>query len=108
MTVREQVVIDLNPYDVDIEGSIAILREAPIDLTIPERFRNVVIHHGHHAGEIRFQYLYLHEEPFLVEQVGPDWRITRHGGTIGVFHVVSVIRQNFDALIDLRWEALRP
>lgn len=103
-----KITIDCNEYDVDIEGSIAVLREAPIDLTIPERFQNVVIHQGHHAGEIRFQYLYLHEEPFLVEQVGPDWRITRHGGPIAVHHVVDLIRSNFDALIDLRWEALRP
>ena len=102
-----QINIDLVPYDVEIDGCVATLKDAPIDLTIPDR-HVTVIHHGPDAGETRFQYLFLGDEPFLVEQVGKDWRITRHGGPIALHHVTDVILNNFAAICTLGWEALKP
>lgn len=104
MLTTERITIDCNEYDLEIDGSVAILRDAPMDLTIPDRWANLF---DEEEGR-RFVGLYFFGEFFRVEQDGPDWHLSRKSGPISVHHVLGAIRVNFDAIIDLGWEALKP
>ena len=103
-----KVTIDLNEYELEIDGSVALLQDAPMSLAVPDRWQNVLTSQSEGRDQIRFRGLYFFGELFLVEQVGEDWRLTRQKGQISVHHVLGAIRVNFDAIIDLGWEALRP
>jgi hypothetical protein len=103
-----KIVIDLNEYEVEIDGAVAVIKDAPMDLTVPEWHRNRVVMRGRDEGEYMYSTLPFMGLTFDVEQEGEDWRITNRKGPIGMHHVVGVVRANFDAIIDLGWEALKP
>lgn len=97
--------LDLVPYDLEIDGDRALLKHAPVNIEVPRQFRS---DYSWRQEQWRFEGLFVDDEFFELNQFGEHWLIRRRAGPITAEHVVRLIDQNYDAIHDLQWEALRP